>query len=77
MYQRKMKISFYPMFFTTSAYQAEVEHFLEKQQEYHTQISPEFVKKYLEIFGRKRAYYEGPGNELSAYRLWNLYNCFG
>lgn len=51
--------------FTTSAYQAEVEHFLEKQQEYHTQISPEFVKKYLEIFGRKRAYYEGPGNELS------------
>ncbi|WP_294303850.1 type II CRISPR RNA-guided endonuclease Cas9 [Pseudobutyrivibrio sp.] len=51
--------------FTTSAYRSEIEKFLEVQKGFNTRISEEFIAEYLEIFNRKRAYYIGPGNELS------------
>lgn len=51
--------------FTTSAYRNEVVALLERQRQEHKFITDEFVEKYLDIFNRKRKYYEGPGNELS------------
>lgn len=51
--------------FPTSAYRREVVSFLERQSEYHPELSDAFIEEYLKIFDRKRPYYEGPGNELS------------
>jgi len=51
--------------FTVSSYEKEIKHTFATQQKYHSEISDEFVEKYLSIFKRKRKYYEGPGNELS------------
>lgn len=51
--------------FTTGAYKKELEVILNKQAEFHKEISEEFKKDYLEIFTRKREYFVGPGNELS------------
>ena len=51
--------------FTTGAYRKEVEQILKTQIENNTGISTDFVNEYMEIFNRKRKYYEGPGNEKS------------
>lgn len=51
--------------FTTASYRKEIEKTLETQAKYHKEITPEFIEKYLKIFNRKRAYYEGPGSEKS------------
>ena len=51
--------------FTRSAYKREVEMFIDSQTKYNPKLGGEFKDKYLEIFNRKREYYEGPGNELS------------
>lgn len=51
--------------FTTGAYKKELEVILNKQAEFHKEISEDFKKDYLEIFTRKREYFVGPGNELS------------
>lgn len=51
--------------FTTASYRKEIEAFLLKQKEYYNFITDEFEQKYIDIFNRKRAYYEGPGSELS------------
>lgn len=51
--------------FTTSAYRKEICAVLETQRKFHAQISDAFCDAYLEIFNRKRKYYDGPGNEQS------------
>lgn len=51
--------------FTISAYRNEVLAILNKQKEHNSKITDEFIEKYIEIFNRKRKYYEGPGNEKS------------
>lgn len=51
--------------FTKSAYMREVDKFIDAQTKYNSKLNKNFKDKYLEIFGRKREYYEGPGNELS------------
>lgn len=55
----------YSNIFTTAGYRNEVTALLLKQQEYHEELTEEFQKAYLNIFNRKRKYYEGPGNEAS------------
>ena len=50
--------------FTTSSYIKELNKFFEVQQE-HGLLKEEFINQYMEIFRRKRKYYEGPGNESS------------
>lgn len=51
--------------FTIGAYTKEIQQVLCTQKNYHSEISDEFCEDYLEIFTRKRKYYEGPGNEKS------------
>ena len=51
--------------FTTKAYREEVVALLKNQTKSHQFITDEFKSAYLNIFNRKRKYYEGPGNELS------------
>ncbi len=51
--------------FTISAYRKEVSDFLNKQKEFHKEISDGFISDFIEIFNRKREYYVGPGNEKS------------
>lgn len=51
--------------FTIGSYKAEILKFLEIQRKFHEFIDNKFVEDYLDIFSRKREYYEGPGNELS------------
>lgn len=51
--------------FTTGAYRKELLDTLEKQKEYHSFLTEDFITSYISIFNRKRKYYEGPGNELS------------
>ena len=51
--------------YTTSAYRKEAEQILETQMKDGLDITEDFVKQYLQIFSRKRKYYEGPGNENS------------
>lgn len=51
--------------FTVSAYEKEINIFLNTQRKYHSDINDSFVEQFIEIFNRKRKYYEGPGNELS------------
>ena len=50
--------------FTTSSYIKELNKLFEVQQE-HGLVKEEFINQYMEIFRRKRKYYEGPGNESS------------
>ena len=50
--------------FTIGAYRKEVNKILETQKNYHA-LSEKFIEEYIKIFNRKRAYYEGPGNEKS------------
>lgn len=51
--------------FTVGAYRKEIEKLLATQSKYYKEISEEFIKRYMDIFNRKRAYYEGPGSEKS------------
>lgn len=51
--------------FTTSSYVKEIKQFLDNQSKYNSKISSAFIEGYTEIFGRKREYYVGPGNEKS------------
>lgn len=51
--------------FTTESYIKELGLLFDKQREIDSQISQDFIDGYFTIFKRKRAYYEGPGNELS------------
>ncbi len=51
--------------FTISAYRNEIMQLFDTQRKHHSDITEKFVEDYLEIFNRKREYYEGPGNELS------------
>ncbi len=51
--------------FTTSAYKKEIEELISVQDNLGNELDKDFIKKYFEIFSRKRKYYEGPGNELS------------
>lgn len=49
--------------FPNSAYIDEARRLLEKQAEYYSEISTEFIEKVLGILSRKRKYYIGPGSE--------------
>ncbi len=49
--------------FPNSAYQAEVEQILTKQSEFYPEITPKFKEDILEIIGRKRDYFAGPGSK--------------
>lgn len=51
--------------FTIASYRAEICRILEVQKNYHSEITDDFIIKFLEIFNRKRKYYEGPGNDKS------------
>lgn len=51
--------------FTIAAYREELEKLFDTQQQYFPFLTDNFIKQYMEIFDRKRAYYEGAGNELS------------
>ncbi len=51
--------------YTKSAYEKEINEIINCQFKYNSKLTEEFKDKYLELFGRKREYYEGPGNELS------------
>lgn len=51
--------------FPTSAYRSEALRILQTQQEFNSQITDEFINRYLEILTGKRKYYHGPGNEKS------------
>ncbi len=51
--------------FTIEAYREEIKGVLQTQRVYYEELSKEFQDEYLEIFNRKRKYYEGPGNEKS------------
>lgn len=51
--------------YTTSAYRKEAEQILETQIKEGLDITEDFVNQYLQIFSRKRKYYEGPGSEKS------------
>lgn len=51
--------------FTVSSYKKELQSLFAMQQERHSFLSKDFIERYFSIFSRKRAYYEGPGKELS------------
>ncbi len=51
--------------FTTNSYKKEIQAILKRQKEFHLFLTEKFQDKYIEIFSRKRKYYEGPGNEKS------------
>lgn len=51
--------------FTIDAYKREIKKILNKQKEFHSELTDEFIEKFLNIFERKRKYYEGPGNDKS------------
>lgn len=51
--------------FPNSAYVDETKKILQKQQEFHNEISEEFIENVLAMISRKRAYYTGPGSEKS------------
>lgn len=51
--------------FTISAYKKEINKIFECQSQFNHKLTEDFKEKYLDIFSRKREYYEGPGNELS------------
>jgi len=51
--------------FTISAYEREIVDFFNEQRCYHNFLTDDFEEEYLDIFRRKREYYEGPGNEKS------------
>lgn len=51
--------------FTVNSYKKELQSLFEIQRESHSFLSEDFIKRYFDIFSRKRAYYVGPGNELS------------
>lgn len=50
---------------TKSAYIKEIKKLLACQMKYNDKIDDDFIEKYLKIFGRKREYYVGPGNDKS------------
>lgn len=51
--------------FTIHAYRKEIERVFTVQKQFHPEITDAFEEKFLELFNRKRKYYEGPGNEKS------------
>ena len=51
--------------FTKAAYKKEIQQIFDIQKVGNKELTKEFCEKYLEIFERKRKYYEGPGNEKS------------
>lgn len=51
--------------FTTASYEKEIEKILNTQKKFHSILSDEFCQQYIDIFRRKRKYYEGPGKENS------------
>ncbi|MDF1617212.1 type II CRISPR RNA-guided endonuclease Cas9, partial [Petrocella sp. FN5] len=51
--------------FTIQAYIKELNRIFDIQSSFHLFLDEEFRTAYLEIFKSKRAYYDGPGNELS------------
>lgn len=51
--------------FTTASYEKEIRKILNTQKKFHSSLSDEFCQQYIEIFRRKRKYYEGPGKENS------------
>ncbi len=51
--------------FTIGAYRNEIQRIFTTQRIFHQELSDEFIGKYMDIFNRKRKYYEGPGNEKS------------
>ena len=51
--------------FTMSSYREEIKAILKEQAKHYKMLNKEFRDAYLNIFNRKRAYFEGPGNELS------------
>lgn len=51
--------------FTISAYRKEIQTIFEVQKRDNLKLTDQFEEKYMQIFNRKRKYYEGPGNEAS------------
>lgn len=51
--------------FTMFSYREEIKAILKKQARHHRKLKKDFREEYISIFNRKRAYFEGPGNELS------------
>lgn len=51
--------------FTISKYREQATRILETQLQYNDRLTEDFVADFMELFNRKRAYYDGPGNEKS------------
>ena len=51
--------------FTISKYREQADRILETQLRYNDRLTEDFVADFMELFNRKRAYYDGPGNEKS------------
>ncbi|MGX7204736.1 type II CRISPR RNA-guided endonuclease Cas9 [Enterococcus pingfangensis] len=60
--------------FPTTAYLAEATALLEKQSEFYTEITPEFIEEACKIIKRKRNYSKGPGkkNSPSDYGIYKI-----
>ena len=51
--------------FTLSKYREQAAEILETQLRYNDRLTEDFAADFMELFNRKRAYYDGPGNEKS------------
>ncbi|MFL2101019.1 type II CRISPR RNA-guided endonuclease Cas9 [Desemzia sp. FAM 23989] len=51
--------------FKTSDYEKEARALLATQQEFHSDITEEFIEQYIELINNRREYYDGPGSEKS------------
>ena len=51
--------------FTIGKYREQATKILETQLQYNDRLTEDFVADFMELFNRKRAYYDGPGNEKS------------
>lgn len=51
--------------FRTEDYVKEARAILNRQAQFHPEITNEFIEKYIELVQKRRAYYEGPGSKKS------------
>ncbi|KYC94841.1 hypothetical protein B4102_3571 [Heyndrickxia sporothermodurans] len=62
---RNEKIRNHENRFRTEDYVKEAKAILNKQKQFHPEITEDFISEYIELIWRRRAYYEGPGSEKS------------
>lgn len=59
--------------FNTNDYVNEAKAILENQKQYHSEITEEFIERYLQLISKRRAYYEGPGSKISPTKYGQYY----